>query len=318
MLTMITPVWSNPGMSAPPKTGAPRPPFKTVALVGRYSTAGIEGPLEELASCISRNGQDVVFERETAMATGLTGYPVLTPDEIGREADVAVVLGGDGTLLGLARQLAGHDVPVIGVNHGRLGFMTDIPLEDVTTALPEMLSGRYEAETRMLLESRVIRDDSVIFSALALNDVVVNRSGISGMVELAVSVDGYFMYNQRSDGLIVSTPTGSTAYALAAGGPILHPTLSGLVLVPIAAHALSNRPIVLPHDAEVTIEVASARDVSVNFDMQSLASLLPGDRIVVRRSAKTINLLHPVGYNYYATLRKKLHWHEYPTEDNRL
>ncbi|MCY1219200.1 NAD kinase [compost metagenome] len=148
--------------------------------------------------------------------------------------------------------------------------------------------------------------------------MVVNRSGISGMVELAVSVDGHFMYNQRSDGLIVSTTTGSTAYALSAGGPILHPTLSGVVLVPIAPHALSNRPIVLPHDAEVTIEVASARDASVNFDMQSLTSLLPGDRIVVRRSEKSINLLHPVGYNYYATLRKKLHWHEYPSEDNRL
>ncbi len=271
-----------------------------------------------MAACISRNGQDVVFERETAQATGLSGYPVFSADEIGREADVAVVLGGDGTLLGLARQLAGLDVPLIGVNHGRLGFMTDIPLEDVTRALPEMLAGRYEAETRMLLESRVIRDDSVIFSALAFNDVVVNRSGISGMVELAVSVDGYFMYNQRSDGLIVSTPTGSTAYALAAGGPILHPTLSGLVLVPIAPHALSNRPIVLPHDAEVTIEVATARDASANFDMQSLTSLLQGDRIVVRRSSKTVTLLHPVGYNYYATLRKKLHWHEYPTEDNRL
>lgn len=316
-------VWSNPGMSAPQNpaiapAAAPRAAFQTVALVGRYSTAGIEGPLEELAAVISRNGQDVVFERETAQATGLSGYPVFSADEIGREADVAVVLGGDGTLLGLARQLAGLDVPLIGVNHGRLGFMTDIPLEDVTRALPEMLAGRYEAETRMLLESRVIRDDGVIFSALAFNDVVVNRSGISGMVELAVSVDGYFMYNQRSDGLIVSTPTGSTAYALAAGGPILHPTLSGLVLVPIAPHALSNRPIVLPHDAEVTIEVATARDASANFDMQSLTSLLQGDRIVVRRSSKTVTLLHPVGYNYYATLRKKLHWHEYPTEDNRL
>ncbi|MGO4279631.1 NAD+ kinase [Cupriavidus sp. OV038] len=310
-------------MSAPQNpaiapAAAPRAAFQTVALVGRYATAGIEGPLEELAAVISRNGQDVVFERETAQATGLSGYPVFSADEIGREADVAVVLGGDGTLLGLARQLAGLNVPLIGVNHGRLGFMTDIPLEDVTRALPEMLAGRYEAETRMLLESRVIRDDGVIFSALAFNDVVVNRSGISGMVELAVSVDGYFMYNQRSDGLIVSTPTGSTAYALAAGGPILHPTLSGLVLVPIAPHALSNRPIVLPHDAEVTIEVATARDASANFDMQSLTSLLQGDRIVVRRSSKTVTLLHPVGYNYYATLRKKLHWHEYPTEDNRL
>jgi len=318
MLTTVMAVWSNPGMSAHPKSGAAGAPFHTVALVGRYSTAGIEARLEELASCILKNGQDVVFERDTALATGLTGYPALAPEEIGRHADVAVVLGGDGTLLGIGRQLAGHDVPLIGVNHGRLGFMTDIPLEDVQSVLPDMLAGRFEAETRMLLESRVVRDDEQIFSALAFNDVVVNRSGISGMVELAVSVDGYFMYNQRSDGLIVSTPTGSTAYALSAGGPILHPTLSGLVLVPIAPHALSNRPIVLPHDAEVTIEVATARDASVNFDMQSLTSLLPGDRIVVRRSDKTIKLLHPVGYNYYATLRKKLHWHEYPSEDNRL
>ncbi|CAG9176847.1 NAD kinase [Cupriavidus pampae] len=305
-------------MSVPPKASAPRAPFKTIALVGRHSTAGIEGPLEEIASCVSRNGQDVVFERETSLATGLTGYPAMTPEEIARTADVAVVLGGDGTLLGIARQLAGAGVPLIGVNHGRLGFMTDIPLDKVTSVLPAMLAGHYEAETRMLLESRVIRDEEIIFTALALNDVVVNRSGISGMVELAVSVDGHFMYNQRSDGLIVSTPTGSTAYALSAGGPILHPTLSGLVLVPIAPHALSNRPIVLPHDAEVTIEVATARDASVNFDMQSLTSLLPGDRIVVRHSDKTVRLLHPVGYNYYATLRKKLHWHEYPTEDNRL
>jgi len=309
-------------MSAAPspaaKTIVPRAPFRTVALVGRHYTPGIEGPLDEIASCILKNGQDVVFERETAQATGLTDYPVLSAEEIARQADVAVVLGGDGTLLGIGRRLAGSGVPLIGVNHGRLGFMTDIPLDNVQAVLPDMLAGRYETEQRLLLESRVVRDDSVIFSALAFNDVVVNRSGVSGMVELAVSVDGYFMYNQRSDGLILSTPTGSTAYALAAGGPILHPTLSGLVLVPIAPHALSNRPIVLPHDAEVTIEVATARDASVNFDMQSLTSLLPGDRIVVRRSAKTVSLLHPLGYNYYATLRKKLHWHEYPSEDNRL
>src|SRR5437868_8160888 len=252
---MVLTVWSNPGMSAHPKTGAPRAPFRTVALVGRYSTVGIEGPLEDLATCILRNGQDVVFERETALATGLTDYPALSPEEIGREADVAVVLGGDGTLLGIGRQLAGFNVPMIGVNYGRLGFMTDIPLEDVRSVLPDMLAGRYESENRMLLESRVVRDGGDIFSALAFNDVVVNRSGISGMVELAVTVDGFFMYNQRSDGLIVSTPTGSTAYALSAGGPLLHPTLSGLVLVPIAPHALSNRPIVLPHDAQVTIEV---------------------------------------------------------------
>ena len=317
---------------APAASSSPVSPFKTVALVGRYSAANIAGPLMELASCIAARGHDIVFERETALNIGVQDYPALPPEEMARHADVAVVLGGDGTLLGIGRHLAGASVPVIGVNHGRLGFMTDIPFDDVHTVLPDMLSGRYEAETRTLLQAQVVRDDEIIFSALAFNDVVitavvvridfndvvVNRSGTSGMVELAVSVDGFFMYNQRSDGLIVSTPTGSTAYALSAGGPILHPALSGLVLVPIAPHSLSNRPIVIPQDAEVVIQVTSGRDASVNFDMQSLTSLLPGDRIVVRRSERTVRLLHPIGYNYYATLRKKLHWHEYPTEDNRL
>ncbi|CAJ0770323.1 MAG: NAD kinase [Ralstonia sp.] len=303
---------------APAASSSPVSPFKTVALVGRYSAANIAGPLMELASCIAGRGHDIVFERDTALNIGVQDYPALPPEEMARHADVAVVLGGDGTLLGIGRHLAGASVPVIGVNHGRLGFMTDIPFDDVHTVLPDMLSGRYEAETRTLLQAQVVRDDEVIFSALAFNDVVVNRSGTSGMVELAVSVDGFFMYNQRSDGLIVSTPTGSTAYALSAGGPILHPALSGLVLVPIAPHSLSNRPIVIPQDAEVVIQVTSGRDASVNFDMQSLTSLLPGDRIVVRRSERTVRLLHPIGYNYYATLRKKLHWHEYPTEDNRL
>lgn len=293
--------------------------FHTVALVGKYYAAGIAAPLQELAACISSAGHAVVFERETALNIGLRTYPTLTPEEIGQQADVAVVLGGDGTLLGIGRQLAGHDVPLIGVNHGRLGFMTDIPLSDMHEVVPEMLAGRYDTEQRTLLQAHVRRDGDTIFSALAFNDVVVNRSGISGMVELAVSVDGNFMYNQRSDGLIVATPTGSTAYALSAGGPILHPTLSGLVLVPIAPHSLSNRPIVLPHEAEVLIEVSSGRDASVNFDMQSLTSLLPGDQIVVRRAVQSVTLLHPVGYNYYATLRQKLHWHEFPSaEDNRL
>jgi NAD+ kinase len=293
-------------------------PFKTVALVGRYSAANIAAPLMELASSIAARGHDIVFERETALNIGVQDYPALPPEEMARQADVAVVLGGDGTLLGIGRHLAGASVPVIGVNHGRLGFMTDIPFEDVHNVLPDMLAGRYEAEIRTLLQAQVVRDDEVIFSALAFNDVVVNRSGISGMVELAVSVDGFFMYNQRSDGLIVSTPTGSTAYALSAGGPSLHPALSGLELVPIAPHALSNRPIVVPDTSEIVVEIVNGRDISVNFDMQSLTSLLPGDRIVVRRSERTVQLLHPVGYNYYATLRKKLHWHEYPTEDNRL
>ncbi|WP_233800032.1 NAD kinase [Paraburkholderia sp. HP33-1] len=293
--------------------------FKTVALVGRSNTPGIGEPLTALAACIAKLGLEVVFEADTAAEIGVTDHPALRLAEIGARADVAVVLGGDGTMLGIGRQLAPYRTPLIGINHGRLGFITDIPISDMREIVPQMLSGNFEREERMLLEARIVRDGTPIYHALAFNDVVVNRSGFSGMAELRVSVDGRFMYNQRSDGLIVATPTGSTAYSLSSQGPILHPQLQGIVLVPIAPHALSNRPIVLPDESKVSIQIVSGREVNVNFDMQSFTSLELGDTIEVRRSRHTVPILHPVGYSYYATLRKKLHWHEYPSheEDSR-
>ena len=286
--------------------------FKTVALVGRSQTPGIGEPLVALARCISNLGFDVVFEAQTAAEIGVTDYPALRPAEIGTRADVAIVLGGDGTMLGLGRQLAPYGTPLIGINYGRLGFITDIPFSNMQEVVPQLLAGSFEREERMLLEARVTRDGEPLYHALAFNDVVVNRSGVSGMAELRVHVDGRFMYNQRSDGLIVSTPTGSTAYALSSSGPILHPQLKGIVLVPIAPHALSNRPIVLPDDSTVGIQIVSGRDVNVNFDMQSFTAVQLGDVIDVRRSRHTVPVLHPVGYSYYATLRKKLHWNEPP------
>ena len=176
--------------------------------------------------------------------------------------------------------------------------------------LGDMLDGRVESEQRSLLEGTVIREGQPGFQGLAFNDVVVARGTGAGMIELRVTVDGHFMYNQRSDGLIISTPTGSTAYALSAGGPILHPGLGGMVLVPIAPHALSNRPIVLSDSCEIRIELASGRDCSVNFDMQSLTSLQHHDRVIVRRSEHSVHFLHPEGWSYYHTLREKLHWSE--------
>ncbi len=250
------------------------------------------------------------MDEPQVLEVNLSLYPVLV-----------VALSGDvpeRTMLGIARQLAPYDVPLIGINQGRLGFMTDIPLKRMIPVLADMLQGKVESERRSLLEGSVWRDGRQIFGGLAFNDVVVSRGATSGMVELAVEVDGRFMYNQRSDGLIVATPTGSTAYALSAGGPLLHPTLHGLVLVPIAPHALSNRPIVLPDSSEIMIEVVSGREMSVNFDMQSLASLMHHDRIVIRRSPHAITFLHPQGWSYYATLRQKLHWHEYPSVEGQL
>lgn len=289
------------------------PQFTRVALVGKYQAEGIEPILHNIAKLIQSCGCEVFYEAETASSIGISPKLSLTTEDFAGKIDIVVVVGGDGTLLGVGRKIAGANIPVVGINMGRLGYMTDIPLQEINTVLPDILSGRYESDTRHLLQASIIHRDQMTAEGLALNDVVMNRSSVSGMVELTVSVNGSFMYNQRSDGLIVATPTGSTAYSLSAGGPILHPRVFGIVLAPIAPHALSNRPIVLPADAEITIEVAGGKDVSVNFDMQSLTLLQTGDKVLVKKSEKTVTLLHPLGHSDYRTLREKLHWNEYPS-----
>lgn len=290
--------------------------FRRVALFGKYqaaasgSAAAARPALEEIAAFLRSLGCEVVVERVTAANAGIVGYPTLDVEAIGAGCELGLVVGGDGTMLGIGRKLARHDVPLIGINVGRLGFITDIPLNSYRTALQPMLEGGYVEDRRSLMQAQVLRDGECVFDALAMNDVVVNRGATSGMVELRVEVDGHFVANQRADGLIVASPTGSTAYALSAGGPLLHPSNHGWVLVPIAPHTLSNRPIVLPDAAEIAIEVVSGRDASANFDMQSLKSLLHGDRIKVCRSQHQVRFLHPNGWSYFDTLRKKLHWNE--------
>jgi NAD+ kinase len=283
---------------------------KIIALVVRQNTAGIEEPVARIVAFLQDAGFRVVLEADTAAHLGMPGIASMTAAEIGERAAAAVVVGGDGTMLGIARQLAKYDVPLVGINQGRLGFMTDIPIERVVPVLGEILKGASRTEERTLLEGRVTRGGETIFCGVAVNDIVVARGTGAGMAELKVTVDGKFMYNQRSDGLIVSTPTGSTAYALSAGGPLLHPSLQGISLVPIAPHALSNRPIVVPDTSAIVVEIVSGRDISVNFDMQTFASLQHGDEIVISRSPDTITFLHPDGWSYYDTLREKLHWNE--------
>ncbi len=268
----------------------------------------MRGVLEEIAHFLARKGLEVSLERDTASNTGITDYPALSVAELARQCDIAIVVGGDGTMLGTARQLAHSGMPLVGINQGRLGFITDLPVERFAQALSPMIAGDYEEEHRTLLEGRVWRDSEPIYDGFAVNDVVVSRGPTSSMVEMRVDIGGEFVANVRADGVIVASPTGSTAYALSAGGPILHPGIAGWLLVPIAPHDLSNRPIVLPDTGEISIEIVSGRDASVNFDMQGLASLLVGDRISVRRSPHQIRFLHPRGWSYYATLRGKLHW----------
>ena len=290
--------------------------FRQVALIGKYAAVSQAGAgstrevLEEIAHFLHSQGCDVVVERDTAANSGIVGYPALDVEAIGAQCDLGLVVGGDGTMLGIGRQLAPFKVPLIGINQGRLGFITDIPLDNYQDTLTPMLRGEHEEDLRTLMHARVMRDGHCVFDALAMNDVVVNRGATTGMVELRVEVDGRYVATQRADGLIVASPTGSTAYSLSAGGPLLHPSVPGWVLVPIAPHTLSNRPIVLTDGAEIVIEVVAGRDASANFDMQSLASLLHGDRISVRRSKHQVRFLHPKGWSYFDTLRKKLHWNE--------
>ncbi|HMN21629.1 MAG TPA: NAD kinase [Ottowia sp.] len=291
------------------------PKFTRVALVGKYQDP-VTGPIADSArelmagigAFLQQYGCSVTLERRTAELTELSQFEVADIDGIGARCELCVVVGGDGTMLGVGRQLARHGTPLIGINQGRLGFITDIALDDYPSVLPAMLAGAFEEDLRALLLGRVCRDGACVYEAVAMNDVVVNRGAASGMVELRVEVDGHFVANYRADGIIVATPTGSTAYSLSAGGPLLHPQLPGWALVPISPHTLSNRPIVLADPGEIAIEIVAGRDANASFDMQSLASLRHGDRIVVRRSEHQVRFLHPRGWSYFDTLREKLHW----------
>ncbi len=282
--------------------------FRHAALVGKYNAQGMRGVLDDIAGFLIRQGLEVSLEHDTALNTGITDHGALNAAQIGEHCDIAVVVGGDGTMLGIARQLSRFGTPLVGINTGRLGFITDVAIGQYAEALAPMLAGDFEEEHRTMLEGGVWRDGVCIFEGFAMNDVVVSRGATSSMVELKVNIGADNVTNLRADGLIIASPTGSTAYALSAGGPILHPGIAGWVLVPIAPHDLSNRPIVLPDAGEISIEIVAGRDASVNFDMQSLASLLHGDRISVRRSMHQVRFLHPRGWSYYATLRGKLHW----------
>ncbi len=290
--------------------------FRNVAIFGKPRAENIREPLLAIARAVEAAGARVLFDLATAEQVGLDGVERQTVHAIGKQADVAVVLGGDGTMLGIARELAPFRVPLIGINHGRLGFMTDIALDQMAETLPAMLGGRYETDRRLVLDAEVRRAGKVAYHAMAVNDVVVSRGVTGGMVEYTVRVDGVTMYNQRADGVILATPTGSTAYALSADGPILYPSLAGLLLVPVAPQTLSNRPIVLPDDAVVEIEITDVRDASAHFDMQAYSSLVPGDIVRARRSHDLVTLLHPIGYNFFATLRQKLHWSVMPSESH--
>lgn len=287
-------------------------PFTTIALIGKHKNPEIAAPLLSLAEYLTAKHYRVVLDHLTASNICSEKYSTLSLEEIGAQADLAVVMGGDGTMLNIARMLVSYDVPLIGINLGRLGFLTDLSLDTMVETLGEMLAGRYTAERRMLLYAEIIRDGVNVFSSLAFNDVVIYRGVSSGMIEFEVRVNQEYVNTLRADGLIVATPTGSTAYALSSGGPILHPSLDLIALVPVCPHTLSNRPIVIGSDNSVEICMHSCANVRINCDSHAYFDLEQTDKIIVRRFPKTVRLLHSTNHSYYRMLREKLGWSEFP------
>lgn len=285
-------------------------PFQNVALIGKHKAPEIAGPLLRLAAFLSSRGLTVVVDSLTAEHLKDSPYKAMNLDEIGRAVDLAIVLGGDGTMLNIARTLSPCHIPLVGVNQGRLGFLTDLTLDNLQDSIAAMLEGKFVTEQRLLISARVLREDIEVFSGSAFNEVVVHRNNVSTMIEFEVRIDGEYLYNQRADGLIVATPTGSTAYAMSAGGPILHPSLDVLELVPICPHTLSNRPIVVKSSSVLEILMHRTGNIHVRFDSHTSYDLQLHDKIIVTRHPETACLLHPVGHSYYHTLREKLLWNQ--------
>ena len=289
--------------------------FKTAAVFAKR-TEPMGEALQKLLDILRAEKMDYLLEESTA--NHLPGSKGVSLEELGKKADVIIMLGGDGTTLGIARRMARFKLPIIAINAGRLGFITDFSLQEMSKDLPPLLRGEYEVDTRSMLQVRVYRAGKNVFTATAVNDAGITHGRAGSMVEFNVWVDGHPMATQRADGVIVSSATGSTAYAMAAGGPILHPALNAMVLVPVAPHALTNRPIVLPGSSTVDISLIGAREASAYCDMQDFFPMQKGDVLRVRTLPESFTILHPIGHNHYDTLRRKLYWNLMPSDNASL
>lgn len=285
--------------------------FDSVGIISRRDTPEIRESVSAVFDCLVRHGRTPIVERATAAAVldGEAGATV-SRSELGECCDLVIVVGGDGSLLGVGRELARYRVPVLGINRGGLGFLADISPDQIDQYVPEVLSGRYHAEDHFLLDATVVRDAEEIGRSPALNDVVVHLGTMSRMMEFALHVDGQFVYDQRSDGVIVASPTGSTAYSLSAGGPIMHPSLDAIVIVPMFPHTLTSRPLVVPGNSEIVIAISETgtADAQVSCDSQVDFILRPGDEVRIRKYQHALRLIYPTDHNFYESCRSKLDW----------
>jgi len=285
-------------------------PFQRIGIIGKLGDASIATTLNELYRFLLARGHDVAVDSQCASLIDAGNVNSLHVERLARFCDLVIAVGGDGTFLTGARAGADFDTPLVGVNLGRVGFLVDISPDAITSRLEAILNGRYKTEQRPLLQAAIIRNGEVIHRQTAVNEVVIHRWVTPSMIEIVTRIDGVFLNTQRSDGLIIATPTGSTAYSLSAGGPILHPALHALVLVPLNPHMLSNRPIVIDDSVEIEIRFSQAKQINalVTCDHLEIPDVRISDKIVIKKTDKTIKILHPEDHDFFHTLRSKLNW----------
>ncbi len=284
--------------------------FKTIGVFGKYQDASIEKPLKILTAHLEAKGVQVKIGHTTAEEITRDLPQEKLDNDLAQDIDLAIVIGGDGTLLHVARRMAEAEVPLIGINLGRLGFLTDISQADMLDEIDTILEGNYHLEERMMLDVSVLRDSKVIYQQFALNDIVLGKHSLEKLISWQAHVDDQFVTAARSDGVILATPTGSTAYALSAGGAIMHPGLDVISMVPVSSHTLSNRPIGLPANANIELTIHNRAENRAHVSTDGLIGCsLTGDEVVrVTRSKLSVKLVHTKNYNYFAMLRAKLGW----------
>ncbi|MDH5446139.1 MAG: NAD(+) kinase [Gammaproteobacteria bacterium] len=285
--------------------------FSTIGLIGKYGESTMGETLVHISEELAKYDCSVMLEDETASKISNHKLPTASLEKIGNECDLAIIVGGDGTLLNAARNLIDYNVPILGINLGRLGFLVDISPDEIGRRFEELFDGKYEVEHRIMLNMTVEHQDGRISKNDAFNDVVVHKWDVARMIETETFINGKFLNTMRADGLIVSTPTGSTAYALSGGGPILQPDLDALVLVPICPHTMSFRPIVIDGESKIELHVKDSTDkAQVTCDGQTNFSLVSGDKVIIERKSRVIRLIHPCKHDHYEILRAKLRWGE--------
>ena len=283
--------------------------FNTVGLVARRATENVEDTVTTVVDYLTAKGAAVVFDELTAEFLGKEGAAQAERKKLGEVCDLIVVIGGDGSLLGVAREVAKFDTPVVGVNRGGLGFLAAVSPDAIEIEFEKIWSAQYTIEDHFLLEATVQREGQQMETSNALNDVVVHAGSMARMLEFELWVDDEYVYDQRSDGLIIASPTGSTAYSLSAGGPIMHPSLDAIVIVPMFPHTLTSRPLVVRGDAKLKVRLTQVRDeAEVSCDSQVKLALRAGDEVCIEKSASPLNLLYPEGHSYYESCRSKLDW----------